>query len=55
MERYRNVLKEIVKFAKREYIEKKPNTIKLLRIKDIRVLTLGIYSLLLEMDWQMML
>ena len=41
MESYRNVIKELVKFAKREYQEKRPQTVKVLRIKDIGVLTLG--------------
>ena len=41
MESYRNVLKKLVKFSKREYQEKKPSMVKVLRIKDIRFLTLG--------------
>lgn len=41
MESYRNVLKELVRFAKREYREKKPDSVKVLRTKNVRFLTLG--------------
>ena len=37
----RHVLKEIVKFGKREYKEKKPSNVKILRIKDETIFTKG--------------
>ncbi len=37
----RNVLKEIVKFGKKEYREKKPCNVKVLRIKDETIFTKG--------------
>jgi len=37
----RKVLKEIVKFGKREYKEKKPSNVKILRIKDETIFTKG--------------
>ena len=37
----RKVLKEIVKFGKREYREKKPSNIKILRIKDETIFIKG--------------
>ena len=37
----RNVLKEIVKFSKKEYKEKKPSNVKVLRIKDETIFTKG--------------
>jgi hypothetical protein len=38
---YRDVLKELVKFAKHEYQEKKPNSVKVMRTKSVRFLSLG--------------
>ena len=37
----RNVLKEIAKFGKKEYREKKPSSVKILRIKDETIFTKG--------------
>ncbi|NVM32034.1 MAG: hypothetical protein HWN65_24550 [Candidatus Helarchaeota archaeon] len=37
----RNVLKEIVKFGKKEYREKKPSNVKVLRIKDETIFIKG--------------
>ena len=37
----RGALKEIVKFAKREYKEKKPYAVKVLRVKDEKVFSKG--------------
>ena len=37
----RSGLKKIVKFAKREFQEKKPESLRVLRIKDEQVFTLG--------------
>ena len=37
----RTALKEIVKFAKREFREKKPHNVKVLRVKDEKVFTKG--------------
>ena len=37
----RNVLKEIVKFAKREFREKKPINLKVLRVKNKRISSRG--------------
>jgi hypothetical protein len=41
VEHYRDILKKFVKFAKREYQEKKPNSVKVLRTKSVRFLSLG--------------
>ena len=37
----RTALKEVVKFAKREYSEKKPLNVRVLRVKDEKVYTKG--------------
>ena len=37
----RKVLQEIVNFGKKEYREKKPSNVKILRIKDVTVFTKG--------------
>ncbi|MHA1931428.1 MAG: hypothetical protein ACW96X_02750 [Promethearchaeota archaeon] len=37
----RNALKEVVKFAKKEFREKRPLTGKVLRVKDIKKVTIG--------------
>jgi hypothetical protein len=37
----RTALKEVVKFAKREYSEKKPHTVRVLRVKDEVVFSKG--------------
>ncbi len=37
----RKVLKEIVKFGKKEYREKKPSNVEVLRIKDETIFTKG--------------
>ena len=37
----RNVLKQIVKFGKKEYREKKPSNVKILRIKDETIFIKG--------------
>ncbi len=37
----RTALKEIVKFAKREFREKKPQNVRVLRVKDEKILSIG--------------
>jgi hypothetical protein len=37
----RTGLKEVVKFAKREFREKKPHSVKVLRVKDEKIFTKG--------------
>jgi len=37
----RTALKEIVKFAKREFREKRPQNVRVLRVKDEKILSIG--------------